>query len=106
MSVFALGYRLSLALCLTKVRSSRARCPATAQKKNAHALENVIIISNFQTLHISQHVSGNTDIKLDLYFTPQVLNAPVICNHFVPTYRVGWGIAWLKCVAITFSLAP
>ena len=26
----ALGYRSGLALCLTKVRSSRARCPATA----------------------------------------------------------------------------
>ena len=26
----ALGYRWSLALCLTKVRSSRACCPATA----------------------------------------------------------------------------
>ena len=26
----ALGYRLSLALCLTKVRSSPACCPATA----------------------------------------------------------------------------
>ena len=26
----ALGYRLGLALCLTKVRSSQARCPATA----------------------------------------------------------------------------
>ena len=26
----ALGYWLGLALCLTKVRSSRARCPATA----------------------------------------------------------------------------
>ena len=26
----ALGYRSSLALCLTKVRSSRACCPATA----------------------------------------------------------------------------
>ena len=26
----ALGYRWTLALCLTKVRSSRARCPATA----------------------------------------------------------------------------
>ena len=25
----ALGHRSSLALCLTKVRSSRARCPAT-----------------------------------------------------------------------------
>ena len=26
----ALGYRSGLALCLSKVRSSRARCPATA----------------------------------------------------------------------------
>ena len=26
----ALGYRSGLALCLTKVRSSRARCPVTA----------------------------------------------------------------------------
>ena len=26
----ALGYWLGLALCLTKVRSSRARCPVTA----------------------------------------------------------------------------
>ena len=26
----ALGYWLGLTLCLTKVRSSRARCPATA----------------------------------------------------------------------------
>ena len=26
----ALGYRSDLALCLTKVRSSRARCPVTA----------------------------------------------------------------------------
>ena len=26
----ALGYRLSLALCLTKVRSSQACCPVTA----------------------------------------------------------------------------
>ena len=38
----ALGYRLGLALCLTKVRSSRARCPATAliqfnnRKKDNH----------------------------------------------------------------------
>ena len=26
----ALGYQSGLAVCLTKVRSSRARCPATA----------------------------------------------------------------------------
>ena len=28
--LIALGYRSGLALCLTMVRSSRARCPATA----------------------------------------------------------------------------
>ena len=28
--MYALGNRSSLALCLTKVRSSRAHCPATA----------------------------------------------------------------------------
>ena len=27
---YPLGYRSNLALCLTKVRSSRARCPATS----------------------------------------------------------------------------
>ena len=31
----ALGYWSGLALCLTKVRSSRARCPATALINNA-----------------------------------------------------------------------
>ena len=31
----ALGYWSGLALCLTKVRSSRARCPATALIRNA-----------------------------------------------------------------------
>ena len=30
----ALGYWSGLALCLTKVRSSRARCPATALIKD------------------------------------------------------------------------
>ena len=37
----ALGYWLGLALCLTKVRSSRARCPATA------------LISNLCLLHFA-----------------------------------------------------
>ena len=32
----ALGYRSGLALCLTKVRSSRARCPATALISRMH----------------------------------------------------------------------
>ena len=32
----ALSYWSGLALCLTKVRSSRARCPATALIENFH----------------------------------------------------------------------
>ena len=32
----ALGYWSGLALCLTKVRSSRARCPATALMVKCH----------------------------------------------------------------------
>ena len=35
----ALGYWSGLALCLTKVRSSRARCPATALIECAEWLE-------------------------------------------------------------------
>ena len=34
----ALGYMLGLAFCLTKVRSSRARCPATALIADAFCL--------------------------------------------------------------------
>ena len=34
----ALGYWSGLALCLTKVRSSRARCPATALIKKGFSL--------------------------------------------------------------------
>ena len=35
-------------------------------------------------------------------------NAPVICNHCPPspTYGEGWGIAGLKCRAITFQVSP
>ena len=40
----ALGYWSGLALCLTKVRSSRARCPATALI--------FLNIHNLQTLNI------------------------------------------------------
>ena len=48
----ALGYRWTLALCLTKVRSSRARCPATT----------LIIKMGFKGVYISwicfPHVLG------------------------------------------------
>ena len=38
-------------------------------------------------------------------------NAPVICNRAPPrhptlTYRVGWGIAGLRCEAMTFFIVP
>ena len=54
----ALGYWSGLALCLTKVRSSRARCPATA-----------LIDRCFQCLL-------NSDIHVIL-FTNQRTNGPV-----------------------------
>ena len=41
----ALGYWSSLALCLTKVRSSRARCPATA------LIHNILLVVN-KTQHL------------------------------------------------------
>ena len=41
----ALGYWLGLALCLTKVRSSRARCPATA----------LILVDNYRPPSLSRN---------------------------------------------------
>ena len=46
----ALGYRSGLALCLTKVRSSRARCPATALIYVRLCSENEIKISSMTSL--------------------------------------------------------
>ena len=46
----ALGYRSGLALCLTKVRSSRARCPATALIKTIGI---TILIIHHVIIHIS-----------------------------------------------------
>ena len=43
----ALGYRSGLALCLTKVRSSRARCPATAF---------INIVVNGTNIHVSSTI--------------------------------------------------
>ena len=42
----ALGYWSGLALCLTKVRSSRARCPATALivAKDSHIFSTKITV--------------------------------------------------------------
>ena len=44
----ALGYRLGLALCLTKVRSSRARCPATALIANEAIILRFTKVSRFE----------------------------------------------------------
>ena len=42
----ALGYWLGLALCLTKVRSSRARCPATALIRKNELYAHLIIYAH------------------------------------------------------------
>ena len=55
----ALGYWSGLTLCLTKVRSSRARCPATA------LIIFINQVSDFQ-LHISSLIFMLFDIKSDL----------------------------------------
>ena len=47
----ALGYWSGLALCLTKVRSSRARCPATALIHDVTC----IFSGNHQQYHHSKH---------------------------------------------------
>ena len=51
----ALGYRLGLALCLTKVRSSRARCPATALIVSLYLL--TMLIDRVDTLHVGRYWS-------------------------------------------------
>ena len=44
----ALGYWSALALCLTKVRSSRARCPATALITQQICSLNIPVLSTFR----------------------------------------------------------
>ena len=50
----ALGYRSGLALCLTKVRSSRARCPATALILVISLFNNysVLLFSRFVAVYV------------------------------------------------------
>ena len=47
----ALGYRSGLALCLTKVRSSQARCPATALIIRGLFINNVDFCCKMLTEH-------------------------------------------------------
>ena len=49
----ALGYRSGLALCLTKVRSSRARCPVTALIPDA-LLTMVFLIVDFVLIEVQK----------------------------------------------------
>ena len=51
----ALGYSWGLALCLTKVRSSRARCPATALIHKAHEQE----LAKFHLYHFKDMLFGH-----------------------------------------------
>ena len=60
----ALGYWSGLALCLTKVRSSRARCPATALIKNLmHCIFKVLTNKNMHKvlkMHKYPHANSRT----------------------------------------------
>ena len=51
----ALGYWSGLALCLTKVRSSRARCPATALIMSLYLLK--LWMDQVDTLHAGRYWS-------------------------------------------------
>ena len=57
----ALGYWLGLALCLTKVSSSRARCPVTA-------LISQFELSHFFFGHFSEWIEGTLCVRLLLQF--------------------------------------
>ena len=85
----ALGYWSGLALCLTKVRSSRARCPATAL-----ILQFLVYFSPFNIVFnywptrrtISHH-------EIIMKYHPEILYAKY---HFV--CRVGRHLRIKKCV--------
>ena len=58
----ALGYWSGLALCLTKVRSSRARCPATAL--NLSGMQEIIFSNIFP-------MGGLQNLNIFLPFHPE-----------------------------------
>ena len=77
----ALGYWSGLALCLTKVRSSRARCPATALILQVRAwfLSFIIVIgilmpiNSFDgTIDICVHV-GLQDICMKIFYCEKLM---------------------------------
>ena len=63
----ALGYRSGLALCLTKVRSSRARCPATALI--------MLVPGGLQSLIISTCFAGHPVTSIN------ISHALTVCLH-------------------------
>ena len=54
----ALGYWLGLALCLTKVRSSRARCPVTALISKMYLIRVLSFIGDVRFNVSGEHVPG------------------------------------------------
>ena len=73
----ALGYWSGLALCLTKVRSSRARCPATALI--------VIVALSLMLLHAAMLICLNLEILYSVGINNKASNqtAQVHCNFFL-----------------------
>ena len=55
----ALGYWSVLALCLTKVRSSRARCPATALIKVKTEYSYSLLLSKYKVFQTTNQNVGN-----------------------------------------------
>ena len=67
----ALGYRSGLALCLTKVRSSRARCPATALIFNEllflarlHEVHRAIVVTSVVRVYVYVYVRVTLSVKV------------------------------------------
>ena len=92
----ALGFWSGLALCLTKVRSSRARCPATALIISLYLLNIMMdqvdkcimldiglkLMDRVDTLHVGRHWSEElcctiTTHLVDLEF--KVTNLEILC---------------------------
>ena len=98
----ALGYWSGLALCLTKVRSSRARCPATAlivhvlAKLGKYTYKFGLILGMFQVnWELFQSIwktfgTGNWT-QFEAYFGwHHILRSPITCpQHFYMNISVG-----------------
>ena len=95
----ALGYCSGLALCLTKVRSSRARCPATALIDTVIHYISIIVIKVKTELQLFS-VILKTVIKLQLItitilITP-TLSVSLFIVHIYRLIEVGTWVVHLK----------